>query len=75
VDTPTEKVAAAKSASALAAAAWKDLHALTSNYQAAIMRGDEEAAKRIASQAHDLLDVCLDQHSAVARSTLSIIGM
>lgn len=63
-----------KASAALAAAAWKDLNAKTHAYQAAILRGDDEAAEAIRQEAHDMLDTCIDLNGSVARATLAIIG-
>ena len=57
----------------LAAAAWKDLNAKSSAYQAALLRGDDEAARAIRQEAHDMLDTHLDLSGEVAQSTLDIL--
>ena len=56
----------------LAAAAWKDLSAMTHAYEAAVMRGDDDVAKAIRRNAHDMLDNSLDMHHAVATARTAI---
>lgn len=60
-------------AAALAAAAWKDLAAKTHSYQAALLRGDDEAAQVIRQEAHDMLDNCFDLNGEVAQAALAIL--
>lgn len=59
--------------SILAAAAWKDLNAKSSSYQAAILRGDDKAANALRQEAHDLLDIHLDLSGEVAKAALDIL--
>ncbi len=60
-------------AAVLAAASWKDLNAKSANYQAAILRGDDDAAKAIRQEAHDILDTHLDLSGEVAQAALDIL--
>lgn len=60
-------------AAALAAAAWKDLNAKSSAYQAALLRGDDETARAIRQEAHDMLDTHLDLSGEVAQAALNIL--
>lgn len=57
----------------LAAAAWKDLNAISSQYQAALLRGDEAAARDLRQQAHDMLDTHLDLNGEVVQAALNIL--
>ncbi|WP_143276029.1 hypothetical protein [Brevundimonas diminuta] len=64
-------------AAMLAQAAWKDLNAKQSEYQAAILRalvtGDQEAAEKIRQEAHDMLDNCFDMNAEAARAQMTIL--
>lgn len=64
-------------AAMLAQAAWKDLNAKQSEYQAAILRalvtGDHEAAEKIRQEAHDMLDNCFDMNAEAARAQMTIL--
>lgn len=64
-------------AALLAQAAWKDLNAKQSEYQAAILRalvtGDHEAAEKIRQEAHDMLDNCFDMNAEAARAQMTIL--
>lgn len=62
-----------RSKSVLAAAAWKDLNALSSQYQAALLRGDDQSARDLRQQAHDMLDTHLDLNGEVVQATLDIL--
>lgn len=62
-----------RSKSALAAAAWKDLNAISSQYQAALLRGDDQAARDLRQQAHDMLDTHLDLSGEIVQATLDIL--
>lgn len=61
----------------LAQAAWKDLNAKQSEYQAAILRalvtGDHAAAEKIRQEAHDMLDNCFDMNAEAARAQMTIL--
>ncbi|MFN3836779.1 MAG: hypothetical protein ACK4MI_03605 [Brevundimonas sp.] len=61
----------------LAQAAWKDLNAKQSEYQAAILRalvsGDQAAAEAIRQEAHDMLDNCFDMNAEAARAQMTIL--
>ena len=57
----------------LAAAAWKDLNAKSSSYQAAVLRGDHDAARALRQEAHDMLDTHLDLSAEVAQAALDIL--
>ncbi|WP_293826001.1 hypothetical protein [uncultured Brevundimonas sp.] len=65
------------SAQLLAQAAWKDLNAKQSEYQAAILRelvnGNHAAAEAIRQQAHDILDSCFDLNAEAARAQMAIL--
>ncbi len=43
-------------------------------YQAAILRGDPDAAERIRREAHDVLDANLDLNAEAAMAVRAIIG-
>lgn len=58
----------------LATAAWKELHGKTQAYQAAVMRGDHEAAQTLRAEAHDLLDSNLDLNGEVAVAVRALNG-
>lgn len=58
----------------LAAAAWKDLNSKSSSYQAAILRGDDEAAQSIRREAHDMLDTYMDLNGEVAKAALDLLN-
>lgn len=58
----------------LAAAAWKDLNAKSSSYQAAILRGDDKAAQAIRREAHDMLDTYMDLNGEVAKAALDLLN-
>lgn len=64
-------------AAMLAQAAWKDLNAKQSEYQAAILRalvtGDHAAAEKIRQEAHDMLDNCFDMNAEAARAQMTIL--
>lgn len=62
-----------RSKSVLAAAAWKDLNALSSQYQAALLRGDEQSARDLRQRAHDMLDTQLDLSGEIVQATLDIL--
>ena len=62
-----------RSKSALAAAAWKDLNALSSQYQAELLRGDHARADALRQQAHDMLDTHLDLNGEIVQATLDIL--
>lgn len=64
-----------KPALALATAAWLQLHGLTQQYQAAVLRGDVEDAERIRREAHDVLDSNLDLNGQAAVSTRALLGL
>lgn len=66
-------MSAQRSKSVLAAAAWKDLNALSSQYQAALLRGDEAQARELRQQAHDMLDTHLDLSGEIVQATLDIL--
>jgi hypothetical protein len=66
-------VSAHRGKAILAAAAWKDLNAKSSAYQAAILRGDHEAAQALRMEAHDILDTHLDLSGEVAQAALDIL--
>lgn len=57
----------------LAAAAWKDLNAKSANYQAAILRGDHDAAQALRQEAHDILDTHLDLSGEIAQAAVDIL--
>lgn len=57
----------------LAAAAWKDVNALSGAYQAAVLRGDTEKAQELRQQAHDMLDTHLDLQNEVAQAAIDIL--
>lgn len=58
----------------LATAAWKDLQSRTQAFQAAVIRGDAEAAQRLRHECHDLLDSNLDLNSEVAVAVRAMSG-
>jgi len=62
-----------RSKAVLAAAAWKDVNAKSSAYQAAQLRGDTEQAAAIRQEAHDMLDLHLDLLDEVTRAALDIL--
>lgn len=66
-------MSAHRSKAVLAAAAWKDLNALSSQYQAALLRGDDRSAQNIRQQAHDMLDTHLDLSGEIVQATLDIL--
>lgn len=57
----------------LAQAAWLRTHALTEQYQAAKLVGDDHTAERLFQEAHDMLDVYLRLLGEAASATRSII--
>lgn len=57
----------------LAAAAWKDVNALSGAYQAAVLRGDDEKAQQLRQEAHDMLDTHLDLQNEVAQAAMDIL--
>ena len=57
----------------LAAAAWKELNALSSLYQTALLRGDDAKAQELRQQAHDMLDTHLDLSGEIVQATLDIL--
>lgn len=64
-------------AALLSQAAWKDLNAKQSEYQAAILRalvtGDHDAPEKIRQEAHDMLDNCFDMNAEAARAQMTIL--
>lgn len=66
-------MSAHRSKAVLAAAAWKDLNAISSQYQAALLRGDDQTVQELRQQAHDMLDAHLDLSGEVVQATLDIL--
>lgn len=66
--------AAPRRALLLATAAWTQLHGLTQQYQAAILRDDLDGAQRIRDEAHALLDSNLDLNAEAAHHTKALLG-
>ncbi|KQS55905.1 hypothetical protein ASG17_07595 [Brevundimonas sp. Leaf363] len=64
-------------AAMLAQAAWKDLNAKQSEYQAAVLRaevtGDRDAAEKVRQEAHDMLDTCFDMNAEAARAQMTLL--
>lgn len=58
----------------LATAAWTQLHGVTQQYQAAVLRGDETDARRLRDEAHALLDSNLDLNAEAAHHTKALLG-
>ncbi len=58
----------------LATAAWYDVLGKTHQFQAAMLRGDVEAAEVIRREAHDLLDANLDQNAEAATHVRKLLA-
>lgn len=58
----------------LATAAWLEVSAKAKEHEAAILRNDDEAAKKARQEAHDMLDTALDLYAEATVAVKKLIN-